>query len=47
MTIIEEPGGLKKYLEQEGRAVQTSYSLYGQEFELFCQLADFMNGWAY
>ncbi len=40
MTIIEEPGGLKKYLEQEGRAVQTSYSLYGQEFELFCQLAE-------
>lgn len=40
MMIIEEPGGLKKYLKQEERSVQTSYSLYGQEFELFCQLAE-------
>ena len=37
--MIEESGGLTKYLEQEGKAVQTSCSLYRQEFELFCQLA--------
>jgi hypothetical protein len=40
MAMIEEPGGLTKYLEQEGKAVQTSCSLYRQEFELFCQLAE-------
>lgn len=40
MAMIEEPGGLTKYFEQEGKAVQTSCSLYRQEFELFCQLAE-------
>ncbi len=40
MAMIEEPGGLTKCLEQEGKAVQTSCSLYRQEFELFCQLAE-------
>jgi len=37
---LKSLGGVTKYLEQEGKAVQTSCSLYRQEFELFCQLAD-------
>ena len=41
MAAIEEPHGLKKYLEQEGRAVEVSHQLHEPEFELFCELADF------
>src|SRR6185436_15262778 len=41
MTTIEEPRGLKKYLESEERATKTSHTLHGVEFELLCELAEF------
>lgn len=40
MAAIEEPRGLKKYLEKESHAVEVSHKLHGPEFELFCGLAD-------
>jgi hypothetical protein len=40
MTAIEEPRGLKKYLEEEKRAIAVSHRLHEPEFELFCELAD-------
>ena len=41
MAAIEEPRGLKKYLEKESHAVEVSYRLHGPEFELFCELAEY------
>lgn len=41
MAPIEEPRGLKKYLEKESHAVEVSQRLHGPEFELFCELAEF------
>lgn len=40
MAPIEEPRGLKKYLEKESHAVEVSHRLHGPEFELFCELAE-------
>lgn len=41
MAAIEEPHGLKKYLEKESHAVEVSHKLHGPEFDLFCELAEF------
>ena len=40
MAAIEEPRGLKKYLEEEEHAVEVSHRLHGPEFELLCELAE-------